>query len=258
MKTGKCEQVMSGHTSEVDSVDIHGNTAASGGFDATVRLWDLDTGKETHRIADAGGTLMWCVYLLSESMKILCPSRKALAMWDVESQTIERTFPHWQGNVMCLYAKGRRVLEEPLITGASDKLIRIWDVETGQEKVNLAGHTESIWSVQYYSDLVISASSDRTVRVWDPRSGKYVETLGTQEGTGFCMWAEGGYVVSGDSNDVISVWSLFPQRRLLFTRKEHEGGIRSIQNDHYKIVSGSWDNTIKVWSFSNGILGEDL
>jgi WD40 repeat protein len=53
---------------------------------------------------------------------------------------------------------------DPLLTGSSDKIIRLWDTETGLCKLEMSGHTDSIWAVHYDQGAVITASSDRTVK----------------------------------------------------------------------------------------------
>lgn len=250
LKTGECIKTMKGHTGEVDSVDFHGDTVISGSFDSTVRFWDVKTGECTNVLKEAGSILMWCVHLFPESNRVLCPGSVAsLALWDSEKREVLHRYTNpTSANVMSMYACGQSGPVDPLLTGSSDKIIRLWDTETGLCKLEMSGHTDSIWAVHYDQGAVITASSDRTVKMWDIRSGQCVETLKGHSGTVFCMWADGGHVVSGDSNDWLFVWEL-RQRRRLQSFKEHEGGLRSVQNDSHKIVSASWDKTIKVWSF---------
>jgi hypothetical protein len=63
-----------------------------------------------------------------------------------------------------MYACGQSGPVDPLLTGSSDKIIRLWDTETGLCKLEMSGHTDSIWAVHYDQGAVITASSDRTVK----------------------------------------------------------------------------------------------
>jgi len=242
--------IMEGHTAEVDCVDFYEDTLVSGSFDSTIKFWDMSTGKCTNTLKETESALMWCVHLFPQSGRIMCPGTGAsLAFWDpAKKEIIQRYTNPNSANVMCMYACGLSGPTYPLLTGSSDKIIRLWDTETAVCKLELEGHTDSIWSVRYEKGAIVTASSDRTVRMWDINSGKCVDTLKGHTGTVFCMWADSGYIVSGDSNDFLFIWDM-KQRRLLTSHKRHDGGVRSLQNDSYKVVSASWDKTIRVWSF---------
>ena len=55
-----------------------------------------------------------------------------------------------------------------LATAGSDRLVRIWDIETGEELQRFEGHRASITAVRFLPDGIhlVSASLDRTVRFW--------------------------------------------------------------------------------------------
>ena len=61
-----------------------------------------------------------------------------------------------------------------IISGSSDKTIRIWDAETGSSIGKpLEAHTDSVWSVACSPEgrHIISGSSDKTIRIWDANTG---------------------------------------------------------------------------------------
>ena len=63
-----------------------------------------------------------------------------------------------------------------LATGATDKLVRVWNVASGKIEHELAGHTGTIGSLAWSPDgtRLASAAEDKTVRLWDPLTGKLV------------------------------------------------------------------------------------
>lgn len=55
--------------------------------------------------------------------------------------------------------------------------------------------------------------------------------------------------VDGADTMRLQVWDLQTGRRML-TLRRHTGGVTCVQFSSSKIVSGSYDCTIKVWDFS--------
>jgi RNA polymerase sigma factor (sigma-70 family) len=66
-----------------------------------------------------------------------------------------------------------------LATGGFDKTVRIWDVATGREVRQSAGHSDVVRSVAFSPDgrTLASGGFDGTVRVWHAASGKEVAIL---------------------------------------------------------------------------------
>ena len=61
---------------------------------------------------------------------------------------------------------------EFLVSGSSDKTVRVWNWKTGQALANLKGHTDGVNRVILSGDFVVSASLDKTVRVWNWKTGQ--------------------------------------------------------------------------------------
>ena len=60
-----------------------------------------------------------------------------------------------------------------LVSGSSDKTVRVWDATTGEPIGSpLAGHTGMVRQVEFIdADTVVSSSDDGTVRAWDVATG---------------------------------------------------------------------------------------
>ncbi|KAE9403383.1 WD40 repeat-like protein [Gymnopus androsaceus JB14] len=61
-----------------------------------------------------------------------------------------------------------------IVSGSSDKTVRIWDATTGAQMGDpLQGHDHYVNSVAFSHDgtRIVSGSSDKTVRIWDATTG---------------------------------------------------------------------------------------
>ena len=65
-------------------------------------------------------------------------------------------------------------------SGSHDHTIKIWDLETTKETMQLADHKyffvyfrEGVWSLQYSNDgnQLLSASPDTLIQIWDSKKG---------------------------------------------------------------------------------------
>ena len=142
-----------------------------------------------------------------------------------------------------------------IISGSSDKTIRIWDAETGAAlSRSLKGHTGDVWSVAYSPDgrHIISGSSDMTIRIWDAETsavvGKPLEGH-TNYITSVVYSSNGEHIISASADTTIRIWDAKTGDAIIKPLKGHARNVRSVacSPDGQHIVSGSWDNTIHVW-----------
>ncbi|CAO3596440.1 unnamed protein product [Absidia cylindrospora] len=73
------------------------------------------------------------------------------------------------------------VADNVLASASTDLTIKLWDIEKGQEKQEITGHTEIIQSLtwNYNGSLMATTCRDKRLRIFDVRSNKVV-----QEGSG--------------------------------------------------------------------------
>src|SRR5579883_1901389 len=144
-----------------------------------------------------------------------------------------------------------------LVSGSSDRTIKVWGLASGRELRSLTGHQDGVNSVALSADgtTLVSGSSDRTIKVWDLASGRELRSLtGHQDGVNsVALSADGTTLVSGSSDRTIKVWDLASGRELR-SLTGHQDGVNSValSADGTTLVSGSTDCTIKVWDLSSG------
>ena len=148
-----------------------------------------------------------------------------------------------------------------LATVADDKMVVVWDTETGEIKHTFSGHTDKITGVEIDPSLrfVITTSLDQTVRFWDMKPPptkdpkkttnriqklSYPATALTVDVTGRMI-----YVAGNNNIEQLSVVG-----KVMKTFEGHTNTItglaRSIDKKH--LASMSADRSIIIWDITTG------
>ncbi|WP_157546204.1 WD40 repeat domain-containing protein [Hamadaea tsunoensis] len=239
-----------GHSGAVTAVAYApgGRTAATGGDDGTVRLWDTATASTVtvltqHAAVTAvafngdgnvlasggadGAVRLWDtgtgrpldVLAGSSSVHALAfsPDGTVIAtgdadgtdrLWDVAGRRLLTTLTGDQGPV---YAVAFDPTGRSLAVGGDDNTTRIWDVAGRRTTAILRGHNGEVFAVAYSPDgtTLVTGSADGSARIWDTGTNKTVATL------------------VGHTRVVSAV---------------------AYARDGRTIVTGSWDGTVRLWN----------
>ncbi|TBU26176.1 hypothetical protein BD311DRAFT_456237, partial [Dichomitus squalens] len=101
-----------------------------------------------------------------------------------------------------------------IVSGSSDRTVRVWDAETGESILELSCGSWAAWvqEVAFSPDghHIAAAVQDSTVRIWDSTTGEAVcEPLQGHEGPVECIVysPDGRRIVSSDCRGRIYIWS---------------------------------------------------
>ena len=76
------------------------------------------------------------------------------------------------GGVWSSQLKGSTV-----VSGSTDRTLRVWDTESGECTHVLYGHTSTVRCLAMHRNKVVSGSRDGTLRVWDIIQGECLHVL---------------------------------------------------------------------------------
>ena len=141
-----------------------------------------------------------------------------------------------------------------LATCGYDRLVRLWDAETGELVRTLKDHSDAVYGVAFRPDgkLLASAGADRAVKVWDVANGKRLYTLGECTDWVYAVaWApHGRHLAAAGVDRSIRVWEADEQGgRVVHSVFAHEGPVTRLAYaaDGKTLYSLSEDRGAKAW-----------
>src|SRR5262249_49905729 len=135
------------HTCPISSVAISpdGRYAVSGSNDGSVRLWEVETGRQVDRFAGHTKRVS-SVAFFSDSRRFVTSSEdKSVRIWDGKHGRQLHCYEDWTYRYVALSPDGRRAVTPSHYDGK----LRLWNLEAGKEIGRLSGHTNWVLSLAF-------------------------------------------------------------------------------------------------------------
>ena len=152
--------------------------------------------------------------------------------------------------------------EGRMCSGSWDGSIRVWRLDTLEEERVILNEgkegEESVLALAEWEGQLISGHDSGRVRVWNVATGEMRRELaGHAEGV-YSLCVVGLRLASADKS--IKVWAIGhgPEWPCERTLTGHTGWVVSLAGWEGKLISGSWDSTIRVWELETGGLDVTL
>jgi len=208
-----------GVTSVVFSSD--GKIVISGCYDGTIRFWDTETGN-------------WIRTIIAQNHRVLAlavsPNGTTLAssyddqtvkLWDVQTGKLRMTLtiPLGTSRSVVFSPNGKLVASGGYtwkVDGQKTKIIggevKIWNIETGELKLTLSGHSMSVNAISFSpnGNTLASASDDKTLKLWDVQTGEVKMTLQGHKGEvkTVAFSPDGQILASGGDDKTVKIWNV--------------------------------------------------
>src|SRR5947209_10310462 len=223
---------------------------ASGSWDGTITLWDLERGAPLWSVWQPTSVLG--VAFTPDGRTLASSGNDALVrLWDPQSGTLLETLPHPAPVLAVAWSPDGHLLA----CGSFDGGIRVWEMQATQPATCVAhlwGHTSWVRWLAFAPDgtKLSSASWDRTIRLWDVASGRCLHTLAGQTDRVYSVaWsADGRTLASAGFDAAIWLWDV-ERGSYRAVLQGHSAAVYSLAftPDGHSLLSGSEDGTLRVW-----------
>lgn len=212
-----CIRTLTGSTGDVYSCRFHPgeNHVVTGGYDMSVRLFDVRNGETVRRFQ--GHTASVCSVVFNPFGNLIASGSKdnTIKFWDIVSGICIRTLAQHLGEVTSVEMNDTGTL---LLSCSKDNSNRLWDMRTSRPVRRFKGHLNTYSNhirASFGPDqsLVLSGSEDGRVCVWDLASGRIMQRLEGHERTVYqATWSgRQGLMASCSDDKTINLWYYDPQ-----------------------------------------------
>lgn len=247
--------IQTGHSSRVNCAVFapDGSWVASGSADNTIRLWDVNSGRELRALL---GHKNWIKSLaLSRNGEVLASGSNdhTVKLWNVSSG---RELLTLSGHTNSVEALAFSPDDHWLASGSNDHTIKVWEVATGREVQTLKKHAGAVTALAFSLDgkTLASGSADNTINLWNTSSWTATQTLNrhSKKITTLEFSPNGNLLASGSADGTITLWEASGGSPLRTLKRNGSAILSLMFSGVHELSSVSADGTVVGWDVVNG------
>ncbi|NJM21855.1 MAG: hypothetical protein HC907_25605 [Richelia sp. SM1_7_0] len=265
--TGKCLKTLQGRADFVHSVIYSSyNRTIVSSSQHTIKFWDIDTHECISTFFEDKDWLS-SVIISPDDKIIACANigneNNVIRIWQIDSlnknyisKIDSNQVPNkiLKGHNDSIWSIAFNPDSKKIVSGSSDRTVKIWDSQTGQCLKTFQGHNRPVLSVAFSSDgkTIASCGGHSMIKLWNVETGECFQTI--QEKASYIIKFNPNSLIlaSGHTSGIVKLWDT-NNGQCIQTLGNFGKPIISMafSHDGKFITYGSYDGTVTVWDIDN-------
>jgi len=225
-----------------------GASVASASADGSVRIWDVESGAESHRLECHAGAVYGLTYSQDGSLLATASEDRTIRLHDTSTWAERLVLRGHDGTV---FAVSFAPDAATIATASRDRTARLWSSVDGTPKLVFEGHAGGVLDVAHSPDglLVATGSEDSTARVWDAATGREVAVLRHPLRVNAVAFVGNDRLATAGGDGMVRCWNARHGTEIGLFRG-HAAALWSLETagGTGRAVSGAEDGTVRLWS----------
>ena len=258
---GKCLKTLQGRADFVHSaVFSNDNRTIITGSQHSINFWDIDS----QCISTFFKTKDWLSSLIisQDEKTIACANisneDNFIRIWqidDLNSSTTNYQIPNkiLKGHNDNIWSIAFNPDGTKIVSGSSDRTVKIWNSQTGQCLKTLSGHNRPVLCVSFSpnGNTVASCGGHSIIKLWNVETGECFQTIQEKASYIIKFNSNGLILASGHTSGIIKLWNT-KNGECIQTLGNRKPIISIAFSDDGKYIAyGSYDGTVTVWNIND-------
>ncbi|XP_074320865.1 uncharacterized protein LOC141657503 [Silene latifolia] len=256
LSDGVCTKTLHQHSDYVTclgAAEHNSNMIASGGLGGEVFVWDIEAaltpvsksndGTEEESLkginGGAGTVPITSIRSINSSNNISSHSPPSHGYVPISAK----------GHKESVYALAMNDSGSILVSGGTEKVVRVWDPRSGSKTMKLRGHTDNVRALLLDSTgrYCISGSSDSMIRLWDLGQQRCVHSYAVHTDSVWALASTAAFthVYSGGRDQSLYLTDLSTRESILICEEEHP--ILQVALNDESIWVATTDSSVHRW-----------
>ncbi|MGE0609512.1 MAG: protein kinase [Pirellulales bacterium] len=264
--TGELLFKLDAHPAEVTAAAFSpdGRLLLTGDADGHARLWNTADGKLLHKLTGHTRKIVAAAFTADGSRGLTASADNTVGQWDIATGQERRDLtlkPKVAVRAMAVASKG-----SVAVVSTDDGKAVVWNIDKAEPVGALSDPSGDINGLSISPDarrVLTVSTSDRTVRLWDLATRKEISPAGRSGQPFLDLNARGGVVWTAifapDSQNLLTVggegarlWNIASNAERISFSPHGSVASASFSPDGKQVVTGSWDNSAKIWNVASG------